>query len=230
MSAPERLPADQLLLRERRRRMTSPSPTAVGPAAGMGSITEPLLLESDAIVEGFAAEEAPARDGALHLYRPLESVTLAAMSWTGAIDHATLQRAIACAPIEGRAPAVSTGSLAKLSMAGAAPAASEPALHVTLSASDVELLERVASTYSGARAEELVLASFLPSTIVGADASTVDAATVVLTTYRRASLVVAWHDAIGEAAGGDAGADATSRRDEAAAAAMSMLRALLGEA
>ena len=126
--------------------------------------------------------------------------------------------------------AISPGFFKRLSTTGAAPATGEPALHVALSMQDVDLLERTASTYSAAGAERLVLGSLLPSTIVGADAPTVDAAAVVLTTYRRASLVVAWLDAIGAGAGIDAGTDATSRRDEAAAAAMSMLRALLGEA
>lgn len=193
MNADDRLPADMLLLRERRRRMASSS--------------EPVLLESDAIVDGFASEEQPARDAVLHLYRPLGSVTLAAMSWTGAIDHAALQRAIACE-------------------ANALPPKGEAALHAALSTSDVELLERASSNHATPIAESLALASVLPSTIVGADDPTIDVATAVLTTYRRACLVVAWLDAIG----GDAGADATSRRDEAAAAAMSMLRALLGEA
>ncbi|HET9343732.1 MAG TPA: hypothetical protein VFO25_12535 [Candidatus Eremiobacteraceae bacterium] len=212
MSADDRLPADMLLLRERRRRMTSSS--------------EPVLLESDAIVDGFASEELPARDGALHLYRSLGSVTLAAMTWTGAIDHAALQRAIACAQLEGPFSAFSSGWFARVSTANALPPHGEAALLATLSTSDVELLERASSNHAAPVVERLGLASLLPSTIVGADDPTIEAATVVLTTYRRASLVVAWLDAIG----GDAGADATSRRDEAAAAAMSMLRALLGEA
>ncbi|HEY7993316.1 MAG: hypothetical protein ACHQY2_00735 [Candidatus Eremiobacterales bacterium] len=211
MTPDERVPPDMLLLRERRRRMAS---------------AEPVLLESDTIVDGFAAEEPPVRDGALHLYRPLGSVTLAAMSWTGAIDHAALQRAIACAPPEGPSPAFSSGWYARVSMTNAAPPQGEAALHAALSTSDVELLERASSAHAGPAAEKIALASLLPSTIVGADDPTIDAATVVLTTYRRTSLVVAWLNAIGV----DAGADATSRRDEAAAAAMSMLRALLGEA
>jgi len=111
-------------------------------------------------------------------------------------------------------------------MANTVPPPGEAALHAVLSTSDVELLERASSSHAAPMAEKLALASLLPSTIAGADDPTIDAATVVLTTYRRASLVVAWLDAIGS----DAGADATSRRDEAAAAAMSMLRALLGEA
>lgn len=212
VNADDRLTADMLLLRERRRRMSSSS--------------EPVLLESDAIVDGFASEEHPVRDAVLHLYRPLGSVTLAAMSWTGAIDHEALQRAIACAPLESPASAFSSGWYARVSEANALPPRGEAALHAALSTSDVELLERASSNHAPPVAEKLALASLLPATIVGADDPTIDAATVVLTTYRRASLVVAWLDAIG----GDHGADATSRRDEAAAAAMSMLRALLGEA
>lgn len=222
MSSDERLPADMLLLRERRRRMSSSS-TRVGPVVGSGMTSEPLLLESDAIVEGFAQEAAALPDGALHLYRPLASVSLARMSWTGAIDHESLQRAIACAPFEGPISDFASWR-ARLSMASASSGVA--ALQTALSASDVDLLERAFSSRTGAAAESLVLASLLPSTIVGADDATVDASTVVLMTYRRASLVVAWLDAIG----GGGGADAKSRRDEAAAAAMSMLRALLGEA
>lgn len=224
MTSDERLPADMLLLRERRRRMSSSS-TRVGPVVGSGMTSEPLLLESDAIVEGFAQEAAALPDGALHLYRPLASVSLARMSWTGAIDHESLQRAIACAPFEGPISDFASWR-ARLSTASAAPSSGVAALHTALSASDVDLLERAFSSRTGAAAESLVLASLLPSTIVGADDATVDASTVVLMTYRRASLVVAWLDAIG----GGGGADAKSRRDEAAAAAMSMLRALLGEA
>jgi hypothetical protein len=225
MNDDDRVPADMLLLRERRRRMASSS-TPVGPLVGSGTTAQPVLLESDAIVDGYGSEEPPVRDGALHLYRPLGSVTLAAMSWTGAIDHAALQRAIACAPLEGPGSAFSSGWLARVSMANMVPPQGEAALHASLSTSDVELLERASSKHAVPVAEKLALASLLPSTIAGADDPTIDAATVVLTTYRRASLVVAWLDAIGS----DAGADATSRRDEAAAAAMSMLRALLGEA
>jgi len=225
MTTDDPVPADLLLLRERRRRMTAAS-ARVGPVVDTGAGAEPLLLESDAIVEGFGTEEPPAGDAGLHLYRPLSTVTLAQMTWTGAIDHATLQTAIACAPIAEHGFAISTGWFAKVAMAGAAPASGEPALYVLLPAPDFELIESAAAMRAGPAAENLVLAALLPSTIVGADASTVDAAAVVLTTYRRASLVVGWLEAVG----GDGGADATSRRDEAAAAVMSMLRALLGEA
>jgi len=224
MSVDDRVPADMLLLRERRRRMASSS-TTVGPVVESGATAQPVLLESDAIVD-YGSEELPVRDGALHLYRPLASVTLAAMSWTGVIDHAALQRAIACAPLEGPTSTFSSGWLARVSLANTVPPQGEAALHAALSTSDVELLERASSSHAAPVAEKLALASLLPSTIAGADDPTIDAATIVLTTYRRASLVVAWLDAIGS----DAGADATSRRDEAAAAAMSMLRALLGEA
>jgi hypothetical protein len=225
MTSDDRTPADLLLLLERRRRMTSASGIA-GPLIETGMSSEPVLLESDAIVDGFIADPVPLPGAALHLYRPLSTVTLAQMPWTGAIDHGTLMLAIGCAPIVGPRFVVTAGWFANLALAGAAVAAGESALHVSLSTGDVELIESAASLYAGTAASELVLATLLPSAIVGADASTIDAAAAVLTAYRRTSLVVAWLEAIG----GGAGADATSRRDEAAAAAMSMLRALLGEA
>ena len=205
--------------------MTSTS-AAIGPSVETGMSNEPVLLESDTIVDGLASESASLPDFALHLYRPLSTVTLAQMPWTGAIDHRALMLAIGCAPVVGREFFVAPGWFANLALAGAAPAAGEPALHLALSTGDAELIESASARYAGPAAGALVLATLLPTTIVGADASTIDAAAVVLTTYRRMSLVVAWLDAIA----GGAGADATSRRDEAAAAAMSMLRALLGEA
>jgi hypothetical protein len=193
----------------------------------MTSTSEPVLLESDTIVDGLVSEAAPLPDAALHLYRPLSAVTLARMSWTGAIDHGTLMVAIGCAPVTAREFVVTSAGFANLALeAAAAPAAGEPALHVSLATGDIELIKSAAAQLSGPITRDLVLATLLPSTIVGADAATIDAATAVLTTYRRACLVVAWLEAIG----GDAGTDATSRRDEAAAAAMSILRALLGEA
>lgn len=205
--------------------MTSTS-AIVGPLVETGASSEPVLLESDTIVDGLVAESAPLSDAALHLYRPLSTVTLAQMPWTGAIDHGTLMLAIGCAPMAAQEFVIAPGWFSNLALAGAAPAAGEPALHIALSTGDVELIESAGARYVGSVANELVLATLLPSTIVGADASTIDAAAAVLTTYRRTSLVVAWLDAISSGAG----ADATSRRDEAAAAVMSMLRALLGEA
>ncbi|HYK52927.1 MAG TPA: hypothetical protein VEV38_05305 [Candidatus Eremiobacteraceae bacterium] len=224
MMADDRTPADLLLLRERKRRMTSTS-VIKGPVVAAGTSSEPVLLESDTIVDGLLPEPAPFHDAALHLYRPLSTVTLAQMSWTGAIDHGTLMLSIGCAPLAGQDFLVTPGWFANLALSGAAPAAGEPALHVSLTTGDVELIESAATRNARSVGGDLVLATLLPSTIVGADASTIDAATAVLTTYRRASLVVAWLEAIGGGA-----ADATSRRDEAAAAVMSMLRALLGEA
>jgi hypothetical protein len=197
------LPADALLLRERQRRMVSPTPAAESrPATDEG--LESVLLESDAIVDE-RPDAASEREGAVEMYCPLATVTLAQLSWTGAIDHDALQTAIACAPTR---------------------TAGGPALYVALDPGEAALLESARARYDAGTAQALALAASLPATIAGADASTVDAAEPVLAAYRRASLVYAWRSAIV----GEAGTDETSRRDEAAAQLMSLLRALLGEA
>ena len=199
----DELPPDLLLLRERQRRMGTPVPgTWKKPVPAVP--VEGVLLESDAIVDE-RAEADSEREGAIEMYRPLATVTLAQLSWTGTIDHGALQSAIACAPSRD---------------------AGGPALYVLLDPGEKSLLESARARYGSDVAAALDRAATLPATIVGADASTVDAAESVLAAYRRASLVYAWRSAIG----GDAGPDETSRRDEAAAQLMSLLRALLGEA
>lgn len=201
MSERDDLPADQLLLRERSRRMTVAGSSA--PSDSLARLAEGVLLETDAIVDN--PIEAATSDGMTAMYRPLAAVTLAQLSWTGAIDHDALQGAIACVP------SVDTGV---------------PALFVALDPGELALLESARTRYADDVAAALARAASLPSTMVGADASTVDAAESVLAAYRRAALVFAWRSAIG----GEAGADETGRRDEAAAQLMSLLRALLGEA
>ena len=199
----DELPPDLLLLRERKRRMGAPT-SAMHARPTVAESVEGVLLESDAIVDE-RLETASERAGAIEMYRLLATVTLAQLSWTGAIDHDALQSAIACMPSRD---------------------VGGPALYVLLDAGEKALLESAGARYDADVAGALERAASLPATIVGADASTVDAAEPVLAAYRRASLVYAWRSAIG----GDAGPDETSRRDEAAAQLMSLLRALLGEA
>lgn len=203
MNLDDDLPADMLLLRERRRRASGS--TSARSQVGSAETHESVLLESDALVDDGLRPAASTGRGATALFRPLASVTLAQLSWTGAIDHAALQTAIACSPghaVEG------------------------PALHVVLDDAEIAVIESARRHCDAPPGDALWRAAVLPSTIVGTDASTVGAAGAVLTAYRRASLVYAWRCAIG----GDQGADETSRRDEAAAQLMSLLRALLGEA
>lgn len=199
----DEIPADMLLLRERRRRMSG-TDARESPRLAATESSESVLLESDAIVDDRAGTIVEP-ENATPMYRSLGAVTLAQLSWTGAIDHEALQSAIACAP--ARPPA-------------------GPALHVVLDAGDTALLQSARARYDADLASALVRAASLPTTIVGADASTVDAADPILASYRQAALVFAWRNAIGP----DAGKDETSRRDEAAAQLMSLLRALLGEA
>jgi hypothetical protein len=213
------LPADMLLLRERQRCLHARDDGAVE--------NDVLVLESDAIVDESTPDELRAtRVGTIALYRPLAHVTLARISWSGAVDHEALQEAIVCSPPRdggsGKTPswlsAVTTFAL------GAAPRG-EAALHVALGADDISVLDRVGTRLARGDAIGIVLAAALPTTIVEADVETVSAASPIFVAYRHAALVYAWQVALS----GRAAADAAQERDAAAVQLLSALRALLGE-
>ena len=209
-----------LLLRERQRRLHARD----GPAAE-GDV---LLSETDAIVDESAPVETRATNatGSIALYRPLADVTLARISWSGAVDHAELQNALVCSPPReggiGRAPswlgAVATFALDSVPRG-------EAALHVALGADDVSVLDRVGTRLTAGNAMAIIRASALPTTIVEADVETVSAAAPTFVAYRHAALVYAWQAALC----GHAAPDAARERDASAVQLLSMVRALLGE-
>lgn len=211
-------PADMLLLLERQRRARSRSGDVV-------ERPDALLAETDALVED-TTQDADQTASSLTLFRPLALVSLARISWSGAIDHVALQNEIVCcAPQTGSIKA--PGWLAAV----AAPLISfeprgEPALRVTLTSDETTAIERTGTRFSAPVAIALARAAVLPATIVGADAAAAEPAKAMLAAYRRAALLVAWQDALGLAIA----EDAARQRDAAAAQLMSMLRALLGEA
>jgi len=131
-----------------------------------------------------------------------------------------------CSPPRGATGAQTPGWLAAV-MVIAPPDASggEAALHVSLGDDETAALSRIGSRLPRAEALALIRAAALPSTIVRADAATVNAAAGVVSAYRHAALVHAWQAALC----GSAPADTARERDAAAVRLISMLRALLGE-
>ena len=215
--AGSRIPADVLLLNERRRRLG----IAAHGAPGAGE----LVMESDTIVaEGPPSTEASGDH--VMLYRPLRTVTLAQVSWSEAVDHETLQTAIGCVPARSGERAKQAGWLAAVATLALAPAPdAEPSLCVWLAPDDVAALERVGMRSAQADALALARAAVLPASICNADASTVAAAAPLLVAYRRAALVFAWQQVLQ----GTATPDTSQERDASAVQVVSMLRALLGE-
>ncbi len=215
------VPADLLLLRERRRRLGIAETRADAPVADAA-----LVMESDAIIAGSPLTLGTGGTGGVKLYRPLGSVMLSGIPWSGAVDHETLQNAILCAPPRAAgAPAPPRWLAAVATFALSAPPAGEPALTVTLGEDDIAALDRLGTQHARATTLALARAAALPATIEGADAATVGAAALLLGAYRRASLVFAWQAMLL----GDASDDAAHERDASAVQVVSVLRALLGE-
>jgi hypothetical protein len=218
------VPADMLLMRERARKLRAPESTAI---ASIPAIEADLLLEGDALVESPGQPElASPPSGALALFRPLSSVTIGAIAWSGTVDHELLQNAIICAP------ARTTDSLrppawlsAVVNFTLAEMPGETPALHALLSVDDLALLGRIGMRHSRESALALARAAALPSSIVGTDAATAHAAAGALSGYRRAALVYSWQGALHGVASSDAARD----RDASAIELLSTLRAVLGE-
>jgi hypothetical protein len=218
------VPADMLLLRERARKRKTPASGAAPTAQENDNV---VLLEEDALVEPSGQNETPSSPtGALALYRPLAHVSLSAVAWSGPVDHALLQNAIVCAPARGSAstrPPEWLSAVVNFTIGEMPP--DTPALYAALTVDDVALLGRTGLRHSRESALGLARASVLPSSIVGTDAATADAAASALGAYRRSALVYGWQVALH----GDASVDATRDRDAAAIELISTLRAVLGE-
>jgi hypothetical protein len=187
-----------------------------------------LAPDEDVLVES----EAPRADeeGSLLLRRPIADVQLGHIGWSGTVDHAALQDAIACAPVTGSA-VPSWLALAGLdTRAGgtSAPSTDEndgSALEVRLSRADLDLGEALARTADGGAFRGLAFALVLPERIVGASAASRAVLADVLAAYRRACLAHAWATRL-ELPRMERFA---RERDEAAVALLSALRAVLGE-
>jgi hypothetical protein len=238
--------ADMLLVEARRRRLRASradetvEPRAPAESASPASDREPadlLIADEDAIIEEESDERAPwdsgtaDRDHALRqrtglaCYRPLTTVTLARLSWSGSIDHAVLREAIACAPLDAAARAPNLVRIASVP-ALQNPPLDEPSLYVRLGDDDVAALELALVRTSAEIGARLAGASLLPDSLIGAPARAAFAASQALAAYRGAALIAAWREVMGAPGLSEVIRD----RDSAAVRLLSTLRALLGEA
>lgn len=218
MSAPRDIPADMLLLRARASRLTPRPWSADETAIEIFSSEEDALVESDEPIEH--------DPGSLRLRRPIASVRLGQIEWSGAIDHEALQAALACAPAGPVADPrwrLILGSQQARAWGQAEDSAS--ALEVTLSAADLALCEALAKSNAGRSLPAFAAALQLPDRLAGASAPTGAVLAEVLASYRRASLTCVWASCLELRR-----AELFAReRDESAVALLSAMRAVLGE-
>lgn len=224
---PRPLPADMLLLAERRKRMSGQQLEAGVSARPSEEAQEILATDEDQLLEAPGAEKRPHAQGSgdkVMLRRPIEFVSLSLVGWSSRIDHDSLQSALLCFPI-GSSDLRSLGQLWSQppfpldSQIGAA------ALEVALSPGDLELLHLVRERGAASPAQRLFSAISLPDRIAGAEPTTALAANPVLSEYRHSSLSWAWHMLLT----GSESETLHRERDEAAVSLLSTLRALLGE-
>lgn len=236
MSDTPRVPADMLLLAERRRRMrqtaSRPQPAvdrsadeAVAAESASANFETDELLDDVLIAE--TSDAAVAARPALVLYRPLGQVSLAALHWTSTVDHEALQTAIVCCPVgpPGATGAFEQSLIAVLPLTLPAKPEGVPTLHVTLSADDIAAVEHAVRRTSRPAGLRLVRAASLPTGIAGAEPVSAGLAATALSAYRTAALIHAWNAAFGAPPAPDLERD----RDAAAVNLLSTLRGLLGE-
>jgi hypothetical protein len=244
--AGKRPTADMLLVDARRKRMLAgraDTSVARGHEAAESTRTngpDPatvLVAEEDAIIEDDSADRDLSTTAAVdqerlllqrsgvHCYRPLITVTLARLAWSGTIDHALLHEAIACAPLDAALRAPNVARRAAAPALHNAPLG-EPSLYVRLGEDDVIALERALESASEDVGDRLASAALLPDSLIGAPARAAFAASQALAGYRSAALVAAWREVM-DAPGL---AEVNRDRDSAAVRLLSTMRALLGEA
>jgi hypothetical protein len=235
MSDTPRIPADMLLIAERRRRMRespgtmppdrSEAEESVAPEAPSGPFASDELFDDVLIAEtsDAAVAERPARV----LYRPLGHVSLAALHWTSTVDHEALQTAIVCCPVgtSTAAGAFEQSLVAVLPLTLPAKPEGVPTLRVTLSADDIAAVEHAIRRTARPAGLRLVRAAALPTGIEGAEPVSAVLAATALSAYRTAALIHAWNAAFGAPPAADLERD----RDAAAVNLLSTLRGLLGE-
>lgn len=210
------IPADMLLVHERRRRLGLGSPSA--PPTG-SSDDEIVTADDDQIVEEpQPVQRTAVAAGVVVLRKPIALLSLAHIGWSGPIDHHALQSALACQPVV-RSDAT---AYARLFGDQTVAADADAALEVTLQADDLMLLTAAAAR---TQPNALVRAARLGDRLVEAAVTASDVVSSVLAAYRTAALACAWYEQL------DAppGAQALRERDETAVTMLSTLRALLGE-
>ncbi|MDQ6767325.1 MAG: hypothetical protein M3Z41_05905 [Candidatus Eremiobacteraeota bacterium] len=227
------VPADMLLIEERRRRLRGDAPADAAQFSStvqaadeeiFVSDDDQLIADEDQQIEGGLLGEQAAADAAsgdVLLRRPIAQVSLVQISWSGPIDHSALANALVCYPVgsPGRSePALFDAPPFSVADGGAA-------LEVTLRPSDLALLRGLVSKAARLNADDLVRAARLPERLTGAELATRQAVSPVLGAYRRSALAYAWHRQL-------RATDSTQlhrERDEAAVAVLSTVRALIGE-
>jgi hypothetical protein len=238
--------ADMLLVEARRRRLLAgreSTPATRGRATDESARARELdsavvlVADEDSIIEEESSDMNPSmaatvdqerlflQRAGVHCYRPLITVTLARLAWSGAIDHALLHEAIACAPLDAaeRAPNIARRSAAP--PLRNAPLG-EPSLYVRLGEDDIVALERALGTAAADIGDRLASAALLPESLIGAPARAAYAASQALTAYRSVALVAAWREFMSAPGLAEVNRD----RDSAAVRLLSTMRALLGEA
>jgi hypothetical protein len=237
MSETPRMPADMLLLAERRRRMRE-SPGGQAPPSDRSAAEESFIPETqsgqfgndellDDVLIAETSELAIAERPTRVLYRPLGQVSLAALHWTSTVDHEALQTAIVCCPVGTSAAsgAFEQSLVAMLPLTLPAKPEGVPTLHVTLSADDIAAVEHAVRRTARPAGLRLVRAAALPTGIEGAEPVSAVLAASALSAYRTAALIHAWNAAFGAPPAPDLERD----RDAAAVNLLSTLRGLLGE-
>jgi hypothetical protein len=217
------VPADMLLVRERRRRIAGTPREIVAAEASLVS-EEIFVSDEDQLIEPEAVDEPSSIAGAssdVLLRRPMAHVSLAQVSWSGPIDHDTLQEAIACSAADTRDVLVHAGLFFEPPFRHDGSAA----LEVTLRANDLKVMSSLAAAGAGLHATPIIRAARLPDRLTGTEAATRQAVSPVLGAYRRSSLEYAWQKLLSRTQS----AQLHRERDEAAVAVLSTLRALLGE-
>lgn len=194
--ANDRIPADTLLMRARFARARQKAPS-----------DEEVLFERDEIVQADDGRDAhsSATRSAASLRRSFAAVHFGSIEWSGKVDHAALQAALACTSQRDETDA-------------------EPYFQTTLEPDDAAIIERSAIRLAPASAGAVAAAAALPNVFAGADAQTSVEASAALDAYRRASLVHAWQTALS----GSANADVERERDSAAVQLMTLLREISG--
>jgi len=218
------VPADMLLLNERRRRM--PGSTQQREAAEEALISDEIFVsDEDQLIEAEPAEELSSSAGAVGdvvLRRPMSQVSLAKVSWSGPIDHDALQEAMLCSPADSREVLERFGLFPDEQFWRDGGGA---ALEATLRASDIAVLCSLVSSGSRLQTAPIIRAARLPERLTGVEPATRQAVSAVLSAYRRSSLGYAWHGHLSRTES----VQLHRERDEAAVAVLSTLRALLGE-
>jgi hypothetical protein len=215
------IPADMLLVQERRRRLGLGPQSPSQSTHATGDADEIFATDEDRLVDEpqGAVTPTPVRGGVV-LRKPISSLNLAHIGWSGPIDHGMLQAALVCQPVGGR----DAHKYAALFGASSVAADGSAALEVTLDEGDLSLLTAAASSQAQ-HADALVRAARLPDRLVEADVTASDVVASVLDGYRRAALSCAWYEQLGVTPS----AQSLRERDETAVTMLSTLRALLGE-